>query len=78
MNSTLVDLVGRTVLGNLWSTSIGGSLIWTNLEPVVHLLAGGATIGQILTAPQFQALVSGVAAIFVKDPSKLPQLFNKA
>ena len=77
MNGTIIDLVGRTVLGNLWSTTIGGSLIWTNLEPVIHLLAGGATIGQILTAPQFQALVAGLTAFFVKDPSKLPQMFFK-
>ena len=73
----IIDLAGKALLGNLWSTSIGGSLIWANLEPVIHLLNSGVTVGALLQAPQFQALASGVAALIVKDPSKLPQMFFK-
>jgi hypothetical protein len=73
----LIDIAGKAILGNLWSTTIGGSLIWTNLEPVIHILSSGVTVGSLLQAPQFQALASGVAALIVKDPSKLPQAFFK-
>ncbi len=78
MNNALLNIAGRTVLGNLWSTSIGGSLIWVNVKPVVDLLANGVTVGELVTAPQFQALVAGVAAIFIRDPAKLPQLLFKS
>jgi len=77
MDKTLIDILGRTVLGNIWTTSIGSSLIWSNLEKVAHVMAQNPTVGQLLNDSSFQALVSGAALAFLRDPKKLPQMFYK-
>ena len=75
MDKTIINLLGRTVLGNLWTTSLGGGLIWSNIEKVANVLSQNPTIGQLITDPAVQALFTGVVLPFLQDPKKLPQMF---
>ncbi len=78
MNQVLTDFIGKSVLGNIWSTTIGGAIIWDNVAKVATLLSSGPTVGQVLSAPEFQALVAGVIGVVSKmDHPKLPQLTFK-
>lgn len=77
MGNPLIEILGRTVLGNIWTTSIGGSLIWANIEKVAHMLAQNPTIGQLVMDSSFQSLMMGVVLPFLRDPKKLPQMFFK-
>ncbi len=79
MNQMLTDFIGKSVLGNIWSTAIGGGMIWSNVAAVATLLSHGPTVGQVLSAPEFQALVAGVIGVVSKmDHPALPQLSFKS
>lgn len=75
MNQFLADMIGKAVLGNIWSTTIGGGMVWSNAEQLMHLLASGPTVGQLITSPVFQASLAGLIGMVGQlDHAKLPQL----
>ena len=73
----ILEMAGKMVLGNIWTTGIGGTLMWANIERVAHLLASAPTIGQVIMSPEFQVFITGMVLPFLRDPKKLPQLFFK-
>ncbi len=75
MNNAFIDWIGKAVVGNAWSTTIGGGMIWANAAAVMNLLAQRPTIGQVLMDPSVQALAAGVIGVVSKmDHPALPQL----
>ncbi|MGJ0393050.1 MAG: hypothetical protein ACR650_09870 [Methylocystis sp.] len=77
MNNALVDMAGRAVLGNMWSTMIGGWAIFVTLGNVFIKIGHGISPAQIVADPDFLALGAGVVSIVKElDPKFMPQLFK--